>query len=169
MPEKQKDLIIENAKIIFRNFAGRQTRFNAAGDRSFCVVLEKELADTLKNLGWNIRTRENPQDPQEEVTYYMRVKVVYKNFPPRIFMISGDPAKSTLLDEESIGELDFAEIENVDLIINPHFWSMNGQTGYNGYVKKLYATLVADDFGGKYKGIVTGKVADPEEDNDPPF
>ena len=42
-------LTIENAQLIYRNFAGRQTVFNAEGDRNFGIVLEDpQLIENLR-------------------------------------------------------------------------------------------------------------------------
>ena len=49
-------LMIENAKIIFRNFAGKEGMYNAEGDRNFCVLLEDDLAEQLVKDGWNVKT-----------------------------------------------------------------------------------------------------------------
>lgn len=140
------NLTIENAEIFWKNFSGRGSQFNAEGSRNFCVNIDPENAEALKADGWNVKYSK-PRDEGDEPKPYIQVTVAYGNYPPKIYLVTSK--NQTLLDEETVGELDRAEIENVDLIISPYFWNVNGKSGIKAYCKTLYATI-AEDFGGRY-------------------
>ncbi len=142
------NILIENAHILFRNFSGEETKFNRAGDRNFCVLIEDE--DMLKKLtddGWNIKQLK-PRDDGEEGAYYVSVSVRFNNFPPKVYMITS--RNKTLLSEINIGELDYVEISKVDLTINPSNWSVNGNSGVKAYLKNMYVTINEDVLADKY-------------------
>ena len=107
-PRVTENITIENAHILFRNFSGRESKYNRAGQRNFCVYIDDpDLAQRLIDDGWNIRVRE-PRDEGEPPRHYLQVAVSFDNIPPTIYMLT--KRKKVKLDEESIATLNFAEI-----------------------------------------------------------
>lgn len=147
MNKRIDNIVVENARLIFKNFAGEESKFNRAGNRNFCVILDGNSAEDLRQMGWNVKAL-RPREDEDEPTYYLQVTVAFGNFPPKVVMISGKT--KTVLDEESIDTLDYAEIANVDLIIRPYHWEVNGKEGIKAYLKTMYVTIEQDVFAGKY-------------------
>lgn len=141
------NIVIENAKIGFRNFSGKAAKFNPAGRRNFCVFLDKEDGLRLENDGWNVRWLQ-PREEGEDLVPYLQVAVSYDNIAPKIVLVT--KKRKTVLDDISVDELDTAEIENVDLIIRPYNWEVQGKAGVKAYVKSMYVTIVEDEFAEKY-------------------
>lgn len=159
MANRVANISVENAKIIFRNFAGKPSKFNAEGKRNFCLLIDDESANKFKLDGWNIKYL-NPRDPDDKPQPYIQVSVAFDNFPPNIYLISG--GKKTKLNEDTVSVLDYAEIENVDLIIRPYNWEVSGKSGIKAYVKNMYVTIVENEFEKKYRDLES-------EDEDVPF
>ena len=150
-------ITIENARIAFRNFSGKPGKYNAEGDRNFCVMLEPDIADTLSRDNWNVRWL-NPRNPQDEPQGYIQVKVNLDNYPPKVVIISskGKTSLDFVNDPDAykmVDMLDWAEIKNVDLIIRPYNWEVNGKSGVKAYLNSIYITLEEDEFERKYSNI----------------
>lgn len=146
-----KNIVIEDAHIMFRNFSGAEGQFNPAGRRNFCVLLSLELADELSRDGWNVKALA-PREEGDEPQPYLQVAVSYDNIPPKIVMITS--RSKTLLDGETVGLLDAVDIEHVDLIIRPYNWTLaTGKSGVKAYVKSMYVTVAEDEFEGKYADL----------------
>lgn len=139
-------LAIENARIFFRNFSGNPDKYHKNGGfRSFCVGIDdSDVAQQLLDEGWNVQIRA-PRDEGEEARYHIQVSVKFDGpFPPAISVKSY--GNTNRLDEDSVGELDTAELRNVCLAIRPYMWDVNGKTGIKAYLKRLRAEVEEDIF-----------------------
>lgn len=153
MAQNDGTLLMEDARIVFRNFAGKEGMYNREGDRNFCVILDPGVAEAMAKDGWNIKTlkpREVDGEMSDE-TPYIQVSVGFKVRPPRIVMITS--RGRTDLSEEEIELLDWADVANVDLIIRPYEWVVNGKTGIKAYLKSLFVTINEDELELKYASL----------------
>lgn len=146
------NIVIESAKIMWRNLSGEEGQYNAKGKRNFCVELDEGLAKMLARDGWNVKQLLPKEGVDADPKWYMQVHVRFDIMPPNIVLITSNG--KTKLSEENINIVDWAEIENVDLIIRPYDWKMtNGQTGRKAYVKSMYITIVEDELEKKYANV----------------
>lgn len=155
-------ITIENARIVFRNFSGSAKKFNAEGLRNFHVVIEPELAKVLEEDGWNVRWHD-PKDDNDPPWASIKVAVKFDKYPPRIVMITG--SNKTILNEDSVNILDWAEIKTVDLVLTPSFWEVDKKKGIKAYLQKMFVTLVEDDLESKY-ATVSKSATHSEDDGD---
>lgn len=143
-------LVMEDARIVFRNFAGAEGMYNREGDRNFCVLLEEDLAAEMMADGWNIK-RLKPRDGEEQGTAYIQVSVGFKGRPPRMVMVTSRGRIE--LGEDECVLLDWADIDKVDLIIRPYHWNVNGRTGVKAYLKSIFVVIHEDYLELKYADV----------------
>lgn len=148
--DKEKGVMMEGVRITFRNFAGKEGPYNSEGDRNFAVLLDEKTAKAMAEDGWNVKALKAREegDPDQP---YLPVAIGFKIKPPRIVMVTS--RGRTPLDEQSCEILDWAEIENVDLIVRPYEWSVNGKSGIKAYLKSIYVTVREDELEQKYAAM----------------
>lgn len=150
MPAADNTVIMEGVRIIFRNFSGKEGQYNREGDRNFAVLLDEKTAEVLATDGWNVKMLK-PRDDDEDNTppqAYLPVAVNFRGRPPRIVMITSH--NRTTLDENQVETLDWVDILNVDLIVRPYEWTVNGKSGIKAYLQSMYITIEEDPLEAKY-------------------
>lgn len=144
-------ITIEDARIVFRNFAGREGQFNREGDRNFAVLLDdQKLVKVLQKDGWNIKFL-RPREEGDEEQPYLQVSVNFDGRPPKVAIITS--RGRTNLGEREVEMLDWADIRNCDLIVRPYHWNVNGKSGIKAYLQSLFATIEEDELELKYADI----------------
>lgn len=142
---------IEGAMIIWKNFSGERNKFNP-GKRGFSVVIDDTvMADELRQEGWNVKDRplqEGADDSEQEWTLPVKLNM---NRYTQVWLIVGN--HKTLLDEDTVSQLDVVDIVNCDISIRPYEWEMNGRTGITAYVDSMYVTIRENKFAEKYADL----------------
>lgn len=141
-------LQIDDARIIYRNFAGRGDKYNREGDRNFAVLIpDEKLADELAKRGWNVKVKP-PREDGDTPFMFLPVKVKFNDRGPNVYLKTGDAQNR--LDEESVSILDNIDIVGVDLDIRPYDWSVNGKDGRTAYLQAIRVTQDVDRFADRY-------------------
>jgi len=138
---------VDDAQIIFRNFSGKEDKYNREGDRNFSVILDEETAEHMLADGWNVKYLAAREEGDAE-TPYIQVAVGYKNRPPRIVLIYS--SGRTNLDEGSVETLDWVSIRKADLIARAYQWEVNGKGGIKAYLQTMFVTIEEDELERRY-------------------
>ena len=142
---------IEGATIIWKNFSGERDKFNP-GKRGFSVVIDDTvMANELKQEGWNVKERplQEGADPSEQ-EWTLPVKLNMNRYT-QVWLIVGN--HKTLLNEDTVAQLDVVDIVNCDISIRPFEWEMGGRNGITAYVDSMYVTIRENKFAEKYADL----------------
>lgn len=130
-----KLLQIDDARIIFKNFSGEESKFNRAGDRNFAVrINDPDVVDQLIADSWNV-TVKPPKEEGDDPYMYIKVKIKFNDRGPKVFLRSGKHVRR--LSEQNVGLLDSIDILRVDLDLRAYDWEVNGKTGRTAYLDSI--------------------------------
>lgn len=173
--ERIDDVTIRGAsgqQLIFRNFKGEASKFNNAGDRNFCLIIDEELAGELQAKGFLIK-HTKARDDFDSVPY-IKIKVGYtlkdgtdNPYPPKIYKIDSTGMKA--LDKTNVKLLDGARITKADLIFSGYEYEdrETGERRYSAYLRNLYVEIEENDLEREYNERFAGM--DVQDPNDLPF
>ena len=137
-------LMIDDARIVYRNFSGRGDKFNREGDRNFSVVIPTtEMADALVAEGWNVKVKP-PREEGDIPFMTLPVKIKFNERGPKVYLKTGH--NQVTLDEESVSILDNVDILSVDMDIRPYDWEVQGKEGRTAYLQSIKVTQEVDRF-----------------------
>ena len=159
-------LQIDDARIIWPNFEGREGRYNRAGEREFTLVITggevcergsdsyrvvdaQEMAEILMNdvnkygVGWNVKIK--PPREDGDVFIHMKVKVKFNDRGPTIRLETGNNVN--YLDAESVKCLDYIDIVCSDMDIRPYDDLVNEDKPFRAaYLQSLRVVQEVDRF-----------------------
>lgn len=161
-----ENVILEDVRILFRNFSGKEGQFNRAGNRNFNVLLPEDIAKQMLKDGWNVKELK-PRDEEDELEYRVEVAVNYGGRPPRLVMVTS--RGKTNLDEDSVDLLDWADIVHADVILRPYQWEVNGKTGVKAYLQTGFFTIREDELELKYADTPDSALSAMTIDEEPPW
>jgi hypothetical protein len=150
MPNNENNVVMQDVRLVLRNFSGREGMYNREGDREFSVLLDDDVATAMAKDGWNVKWFK-AKEPGEPEQAFLTISVKFKKRPPRIVLITS--RGRTTLTEDEVELLDYADIRTVDLIVRPYEWVVNGKTGIKAYLKSLFATIEEDELDIKYASL----------------
>lgn len=149
---KMSNIVLEDVRIGFRNFSGKEGQYNREGDRNFAVFLPEDIAEQMRADGWNVKYLK-PREEDDEPQAYIQVSCSYKARAPRVVMVTS--RGRTPLGENEVDILDWANIEKTDLIIRPYEWAVSGKTGVKAYLQSIFVTIEEDALERKYANVPT--------------
>jgi hypothetical protein len=149
MADDVATFMIEDAALIFRNFAGKEGPYNRKDDRNFAIRLTPEIALDLEDQGWKVKTQE-PREEGDDPTLFIKVKIGYKIRPPRVVLLTNDGKTRTPLSEKELDVLDYADIKTADVVCRAYEWVHGDKTGRAAYLQTLFVTINEDPLERKY-------------------
>ena len=155
------NLYIENAWFFGKpNFSGIVDNFGDSS-RKFTVRIPNEVADDLRDMGWNVKTT-IPRTEEEEPISHLKVKTSFSfddNHPqdvdyergPNVHIIMGESIEK--LNSRTIGTLDRSRIVKMDMEIRAWHYNQDdigAKPLYSARLVELVATVQQSRISEKY-------------------
>lgn len=142
-------ILLDDVRLMWRNFSGEKTRYNDEGKRNFVVFLTEEMGVALRDQGFNIKYLE-PREEGETGQYFLKVNVNYNSHtPPKVYFINSKGKR--LLPPDLVGMADGVDIDKAEVIINP-YRRKDGDTT-TAYLKTVFIWLREDELELKYADV----------------
>lgn len=140
MGNGKSKLGIDNARICFKNFSGKNDPFGQG--LGFSVIIPDEhtremLVKDVNDLGagWNVKLRA-PREEGDTPFMHLPVKIRISEGRPAVYVRTGN--KTIQMSPQDIGRLDRMNIASVDLDISPNDGDYHGRPFRSAYLDAIY-------------------------------
>lgn len=147
-----RTILIDDARVTFRNFSGTPGQYNAAGQRNFHVVLPLDVAEALQAQGFNVKIRP-PREEGGDPFCHLKINVkMDSNIPPKVNIVTSKGRRQ--LTEDMLAMLDWADFAKVDLIFSRYerAWP-DGRTTVTAYLQTFFGFIREDELEQRYSDI----------------
>lgn len=152
----KKKLELTGVELRKRNFRGEVTDMNERGNRTCLVVLGQQhardlgfrdiqdMVDGLKADGWVIKRFNATEENDEPDAYMPATAVYYDDNQSNIFLRTRSSRRATLLNKDTVKQIDRADILDVNVILEQHYYNSHGREGFNNRIKSMEVTIDED-------------------------
>ena len=156
--ENAREFVVENARIIFSNFEGKEKTFNKEGDRNFAILIDDlDLVHNLREDGWNVkqlkpRNEEEEENPRYQLPVAVTYPKDYESLWPVVKVANPATKKITKLGKDEIKMLDWIDYTDAIVVIRPRRWTddKTGQVRVKAFLKEIAVTLVENPIDERY-------------------
>lgn len=153
---KLSPVLFEGVRLIFRNFKGVEDKYNKEGDRNFGVIIPPDedgsytTAKAMEADDWNVKWLKPGEDSEDDTeTPWLPVAVEFRKGRPPVIAVITSRGRTNLAESE-VESLDYLDIVNVDMVINPSRWNVQEKSGVKAYLKTMFVTIEEDPLEAKY-------------------
>lgn len=161
---------VDNAELIWTNFAGLENDFNRKGKRNFnWLIPNPEWGQILAERGFNIRHRSVRDGFDGDEFDHLKVDIAYETekgepiedinpeWYPRIYILNDDD-EAIPIEKDALAILDGKTILYALFEFRPHDWNVGGKTGTSAKLKRLFIKIRKDPLEGRFKIRDTGAI-----------
>lgn len=142
---------------VWRNFSGEARRYNREGSRNFNIeILDSNLKADLEKEGYVVKEiypkdEDGKPNTNEEPTRFLKVNINFNDYGPKIYLYSKEAPHGVLLTEETVSQLDNADILDCSMKIRAYHYDTPTGSGITAYLNemnvKVQPNKVAERFG----------------------
>ena len=139
---------VKDAEILgggWRGFGPNGDKYHRRGFQ--LKITDEDMANDLIEMGWNLHIMP-ARDESEDVKWRLPVEIRFGDYPPEVVMVTRRGGE-VRLDDDTIGTLDRAHIDKINVEISPSKYDpddFGGRgTGVKAWLRKMKVWISEDE------------------------